>query len=98
MPDLVLIVTLRAHNGKSEALGDALRHLQVLTRKEPGCANTELHRSPDDPDVWMAYDRWKGEEGLTAHMAQPYVADFVARMGELVKGAPDIQRFEHIGG
>jgi quinol monooxygenase YgiN len=45
----------------------------------------------------MAYDRWRGEEGLTAHMAQPYVADFIAHMDDLVKGAPDIQRFAHVG-
>lgn len=98
MSDLVLIVTLRAQPGKSEALGAALQHLQALTRKEPGCASTELHRSADDPDVWMAYDRWKGDDGLTAHMAQPYVADFIGRMGELVAGAPEIRRFEHVGG
>jgi quinol monooxygenase YgiN len=97
MTDLVNIVLLRAQAGKSALLGKALEALMTLTRQESGCAVSELNQSRDDPDTWMVYERWRGEDALAHHMQQPYVALFLERMGNLVKEAPDVQPFDHRG-
>jgi quinol monooxygenase YgiN len=91
--EIANIVTLRAVAGKSELLGDALGKLVTATRKEPGCAQMELHQSADDPNLWMVYERWRGEEALAAHMKTPHVTEFLAQVEQLTNGAVEVQRF-----
>jgi quinol monooxygenase YgiN len=95
MTDLVNIVVLRARAGKSVLLGQALEELLTHTRQESGCVLSELHQSRQDPNSWMVYERWKGDDALASHMQQPYVAVFLERMGGLVSQAPDVQPFDH---
>jgi quinol monooxygenase YgiN len=78
------IVIIRAKAGKTDALGQALRELIVPTRREKQCAAYDLHQSGEDKDVWMVYERWRSKEGVEAHLAEPYVQAFVARLGDLV--------------
>lgn len=95
MPDLANIVTLRAQTGKADLLGNALRKLIALTRKEPGCAICELHQSSEDAQTWMVYERWTGDDAFASHMQQPHVADFLARVDVLVCEPPQVRPFHH---
>ncbi len=95
MADLAYIVTLRAQNGKSELLGEALAEMLGLTRQEPGCAIAELHQSGDDPLTWMVYERWRDQRAFASHMEQPHTVRFVARMGELLGAPADVRPFKH---
>jgi quinol monooxygenase YgiN len=95
MSDLANIVVMRAQSGKSALLGDALGELVALTRQELGCAVCELNQSAQDPDTWMVYERWKGQEAFDSHMKQPYVARFLARMDELVSEPAEVRPFNH---
>lgn len=97
MTDLVNIVLLRASAGKRVRLGEALVEMVELTRQEPGCAVCELNQSRDDPDTWMVYERWRGQEAFDYHMKQPYVARFLARMGDLVGAPPEVRPFDYRG-
>lgn len=97
MTDLANIVLLRAQAGKSALLGQALDELVTQTRQEPGCAVCELSQARDDPDTWMVYERWRGEDALARHMQQPYVGLFLERMGALLSQAPEVQPFNHRG-
>jgi quinol monooxygenase YgiN len=95
MPEQANIVTLRAHAGKIDALGQALEKMIALTRQEPGSAYCELHQSADDARNWMVYERWSGADAFASHMQQPYVAEFLSRLEELVCQAPLVQAFHH---
>jgi quinol monooxygenase YgiN len=97
MTDLVNIVLLRAQAGKSPLLGNTLVELVTQTRREPGCVMCELNQSRDNPNTWMVYERWRGDDALANHMQQPYVALFLQRMGDLVSHAPEVQPFNHCG-
>ena len=97
MTDLVNIVLMRAQAGKTALLGKALNELLTQTRKEPGCALSELNQSRTDPNTWMVYERWRGEDALAHHMKQPYVAAFLARMTYLVSQPPEVQPYDHCG-
>lgn len=91
--DIANIVRLRAVDGKAELLGAALGKLVTATREEPGCAQMELHQSADDPNLWMVYERWRGEEALAIHMKTAYVAEFLGQVEALTNGAVEVQRF-----
>jgi quinol monooxygenase YgiN len=95
MTDLANIVLLRAAESASAQLGAALSELVTQTRKEPGCAVCELNQSIDDPQAWMVYERWRGQGAFDSHMQQPYVARFLARVGELTSEPPQVRPFNH---
>lgn len=95
MTDLVNIVLMHAKPGKTDFLGGALAELVVQTRQEPGSAVCELNQSAGDPDTWMVYERWKGQEAFDSHMKQPYVAKFLARMNDLISEPPKIQPYKY---
>jgi quinol monooxygenase YgiN len=95
MADLTNIVLLRAHVGKAALLGAALGELVALTVQEPGCAVCELSQSSQDPNTWMVYERWRGQEAFSSHMQQPYVAAFLARVDDLAREPAEVLAFNH---
>jgi quinol monooxygenase YgiN len=87
---------IRAQSGKSETLGQALLALVAPSRAEPGCATYDVHRSNDDPDLWMVYETWASAADLEAHFALPHMQGFVAQIPTLVAGDLDLQAFTRI--
>jgi quinol monooxygenase YgiN len=77
-------------------MGDELgRRLAVLVepaRAEPGNINYDLHRSNEDPDVWVLYENWKAPSDLAAHFELPYMKAFVAALPEVLEGEMDLRR------
>ena len=91
--EVVNIVRLRAVAGKEAQLGEALKKLLTATRNEPGCAAIYLHQSADETNLWMVYERWRGEEGLATHMKTAHVAEFLGQVEQLTNGAVEVKRF-----
>ncbi|HEX7854789.1 MAG TPA: putative quinol monooxygenase [Sphingobium sp.] len=92
---IVNIVGMRARPGGADALDAALRLLVGESRKEGGCEVCLLHRSSDDADLFMVYERWTDAAALDAHMEATYVADFLARLDELLSEPPDVRPFTY---
>lgn len=87
---------IRAQSGKSDALGRALLALVAPSRAEPGCGTYDVHRSNDDPDLWMVYETWASAADLEAHFALPHMQGFVAQIPTLVAGDLDLRAFARI--
>ncbi|WP_315836175.1 putative quinol monooxygenase [Bradyrhizobium prioriisuperbiae] len=83
---LVVFARLKAQSGKAEALGLALRAVVAPTRAEPGALDYVLHRSVDDPNTWLLYERWISRAALDAHFEQPHMKVLLARASELIDG------------
>jgi quinol monooxygenase YgiN len=97
MSDLANIVLLRAHAGKSASLGEALNELVTRTQREPGNAICELNQSAADSNVWMVYERWKGQDAFDSHMQQLYVVKFLGLLDDLVSEPPEVRPFNYRG-
>jgi quinol monooxygenase YgiN len=97
MTDLSNIVMLRAKAGTSAVLGQALQELVMQTRQEPGCAVCELNQSSEEPGTWMVYERWRGRDAFDQHMKMPYVAQFLAQLGDLTTEPAEVRPFQHRG-
>ncbi len=82
-----------ARPGLGEELGRGLLALVAPTRREPGCLRYEIFQSPTDADAWFVYEDWRGPADFDAHMAAPYVRDFMARLPGLCQGDPDIRGY-----
>jgi quinol monooxygenase YgiN len=90
---LTLVAFLRAQPGKGDELGSRLQALIAPTRSEPGNINYDLHRSNEDPDLWMLYENWTTPADLEAHFQQPYLKAFISRLDEVLQGDMDLRRF-----
>ncbi len=89
---LTLIAFIRAQKGKGDELGRRLAALVQPARAEPGNINYDLHRSNEDPDVWVLYENWKHASDLAAHFELPYIQAFVAALPEGLEGEMDLRR------
>lgn len=91
MTAIVQMARFVARPGKDALLGERLAAVVPQTRHEPGCLRYELYR--DGQDRWVMFEIWAGREAIDHHMVQPYIVDFIAAMGEMVDGAPEVEVF-----
>ena len=91
---LTLIAYLKAKPEKREALQKVLSGFVAPTRREPGCLEYQLHRSADDPDVFMFYEIWQSREILDEHLKMPYLSDFWERRLDYLEGDVELRFFD----
>ncbi|QBF28254.1 antibiotic biosynthesis monooxygenase [Pseudomonas tructae] len=72
---------IRASSGRSEELGERLRHLLEPSRQAPGCLNFSLQRSQADADLWLLSGFWRDQQAMSGYFASPTLELF----GELVQ-------------
>ena len=64
---LVVVATLKAKAGMGPELRKAFLELERHSRTEEGCIKYDLHQSIEDPDTFLFYEIWTGEEALALH-------------------------------
>lgn len=90
---LTLVVSLVAKPGLESELGQRLHALVTPTRAEAGCINYDLHRSNDDPAVWMIHENWRSQTDLDEHFRTPYLERFLAGRHEVLARDMDIGKY-----
>ena len=75
------IAFLRARPGREPWLSQALHALVALSRDNPDCQLTNLHRSDEDPALWR-------------HLGSPDVQSFVSRSAGLVESDVGLRGFQ----
>ena len=76
MTPLTVIARLKAKDGCEDRLGVMLRALVTPTRAETGCITYDLHRSSDDPGLFIFYENWENRSLWEDHMKSPHLLDF----------------------
>jgi quinol monooxygenase YgiN len=94
---LLLSHSFQAKPDQAEELGRRLCALVAPTRAESGCINYDLHRSNDDPTIWMLYENWRSEPDLEKHFQTAPFKEFVARSHEVLAGEMELRRFSMRG-
>jgi quinol monooxygenase YgiN len=90
---LTLLAFITAKPGKEEELGRVLEAVVAPTRAEAGCINYDLHRSQENPAVWMFYENWRSDADLETHFETPHLKAFLARKDELLACDMELRRF-----
>lgn len=80
---VTVVATFKAKPGMEETARETILALVAPTRAEAGCINYDLHRSPDDPSVFMLYENWVSKKDLDEHLAMPYLQDLLAKADDL---------------
>lgn len=87
MSEVVVVAAITVAPGKSAEAEEALRDLIAATHGEAGCVRFALHRDVRDPSKLVLIERWLDHAALDAHLMEPHLATFRARIAGLV-GAP----------
>jgi quinol monooxygenase YgiN len=88
----VLIITakVRLQPGASEEFLDAYRWMRPQVLNDPGAIQYDLHRSADDPDQFIFYERYENEEAFAYHLTTDHFKALSARIDPLMAGPPEI--------
>lgn len=93
---LTVMARFKAKSGQEEIVLDELSALLDPTRQEDGCIQYDLHRSMDDPGVFVFYESWKSQKDLEQHLAMPYLQALLGKVDELFDEAPQIDLLEKL--
>jgi len=68
MSDYVVIARWRARAGEEDAVARALGEIVPIARAEPGMVGYQVHRDPEDPQVFTIYERYRDAAAYDAHL------------------------------
>lgn len=97
---LTVVARVRAASGKGDALAAFLsEQAEVVLKAEAGaCLTYRVHRSTQDPDLFLFYEQYTDDAAFEAHRTSVHLAAFRARREKegLVAGPAEVQVFHAI--
>lgn len=86
MAEETITVTSRmvAKPGAVDTLRKVVAEFLAMTRKEPGCISDDWFQNSENPQEAVFFERWRGWEGIQAHMATQHFQAFMAKAPELL--------------
>jgi quinol monooxygenase YgiN len=76
--EFVVIAQYRARVGEADRVEEALRNMVSPTRAEPGNLDYQVFRDPDDPSLFVLFERYADSGAFDAHRGTPHFATWLA--------------------
>lgn len=92
---IIVLGSAKALPGHREELVSAAREVASATRGDDGCKSYGFYVDLDDAEVILGVEVWRDQAALDAHMAHPHTQDFLAKVGGLLDGTPQMA-FHHV--
>ena len=73
MSYLTVVATVTAKSGLEEEVGSTLAKLVEPTLKEDGCINYDLHKSIENPAVYVFHENWESRAHLDKHLETEHI-------------------------
>jgi quinol monooxygenase YgiN len=93
---IVVAATLKAVEGKGDALEQEFKKLAPKVLKDPGTIAYALHRSVDDPNKFFVYEKYQDRDALKMHSQTQHFKDFSRAIGPLLSGRAEISLYNEI--
>lgn len=91
----VLLVTIHVRPGCEEEFLSFANRTNDAMRHEPTFVNTVLHRSAEDPTLFMLYETWVDREDFfNVQMKRSYREAYEARLPALLRQPREMKVFE----
>ncbi|MGI8663447.1 MAG: putative quinol monooxygenase [Acidimicrobiales bacterium] len=89
---IVVVVPIKAAEGKGNDVVAAFAPCIEETVKEDGCVKYALHRDKSNPDRLVHVEVWRSQADLDAHFQTPHLTALLGAMGTpgLLADAPDL--------
>ena len=91
--EVTVVAYLKSRPGKEEETHELLLSLVAPTLEEDGCVDYLLHRSNDDPCIFLYYENWRSKEDLDEHLAMPHLRPLFERKDDLLAEPIDVKLF-----
>ena len=82
---LTVVARIRAKEGAEDAVASELKKLIAPGRAEKGCVGYDLHRSVEDPTLFIFYETWESRHLLERHMTSPHMKRYLAATEGLIE-------------
>jgi len=66
---VIVTAKVKLQTGKSEEFLEAVRVMKPQVMQDPGAIQYSLHRSAEDPDMFIFYERYESEEAFAHHLS-----------------------------
>ncbi len=95
MAHVNVAAVITAKPGREKEVESILKGLVAPSRQDPGCVSYHLHRSLDDPRVFVFFEEWASRELLGKHLETPHLLDWRAKAPELAESM-DVKVLEKV--
>lgn len=94
MNEITVIARVKAKVGKEKELERQWLAAVDSSRKEVGCVEYVLHRSLEDPALFVSVEKWVSKEANEKHMQSAHIQELLQQVPHLVAVPPEILPFE----
>ena len=91
---IIVAGTLRVPEDKIEALRPTAVATLAATRKEAGCLLYSYAFDVEDPGLVRIFERWESRAHLDAHLKQPHMVPWRAKLAEVGASDRDLKAYE----
>ena len=96
---LTVVARIRAAKDKGDALAALLSEQASVVRKaEPGCLIYRVHRSTQEPELFLFYETYVDDAAFDLHRKAPYLAAYRQRREKegLTDGPAQVEIFRSL--
>jgi len=87
-----VIAKLKVKEGKNQEFEAIFKQLvQAVDENEPGNNFYELHKSTNDPQLYIVLEQYVDEDAFAAHDKTEHFRTLGAQLGPCMAGPPDIE-------
>ncbi|MEV0261918.1 putative quinol monooxygenase [Streptomyces sp. NPDC050617] len=97
MKPVIVVGTARLRADRADEARKLITSMVERSRREPGCLSHEAHEAVGDPLTLVLIEKWASQQDLDSHNQEPWLAESLGRLVELLTGAPEIQVFTPLG-
>jgi quinol monooxygenase YgiN len=87
---LIVLGSAAAAPGKRDELIAAALEVTAATRCDDGCLSYGFAADLEDPNTISSVEVWRDQTALDAHMQHEHTRQFIARVGDLLAGEPQM--------
>ncbi len=91
---LVVMAEVVVKPGTVEQVRDALKTMEIESRKEPGCVTYAFSVDVSDASKLRISERWESMDALKAHFKTPHMAVFGGVLGKHPPVSMDVKLYE----
>ena len=93
---MIIVATIKSLPGKSKEIEDALREMVLNVKAEDETMIYILHRSKNDPDKFLMYEKYKNKAAFDHHSSTSYFKAFFDKIENLIAESPSIEMYDEL--
>lgn len=90
---IIVTAKVKLQPGKSEEFLAAYRWMKPQVMQDPGAILYSLHRAPEDPDMFLFYEKYESEEAFEYHLSTEHFRQLAATIDPLMAAPGDIGKW-----